>query len=66
MQSPSAPLTLRRAWRTALRTRRLLGYALAISLLVHLAITWWPLSLPADPADPPLSVTITELPVAKA
>ncbi|MEO6749617.1 MAG: DUF3108 domain-containing protein, partial [Casimicrobiaceae bacterium] len=47
---------------SVLRSGRVLAVALALSLAVHLAFTSWPISLPVDPDDVPLSATITELP----
>jgi uncharacterized protein DUF3108 len=43
--------------------RRVLVFALAVSLLFHLALTQWPVRSAEDPeASPPLAVAITELP----
>lgn len=44
------------------RTRRLLLVALALSLVLHLAVSLWPADLPAAPDATPLTATITELP----
>jgi hypothetical protein len=44
------------------RTRRLLLVALALSLLVHLAVSLWPADLASGPDATPLTATITELP----
>ena len=44
------------------RTQRLLLVALALSLLVHLAVSLWPADLTAAPDSTPLTATITELP----
>jgi hypothetical protein len=46
----------------AARARRVLWVALAISLAAHLALTLWPVRLPVDPDDEPLTATLTELP----
>src|SRR5258707_3075597 len=43
--------------------RRVLVFALAVSLLLHMALTQWPVRSAEDPeASPPLAVAITELP----
>src|SRR5450631_239279 len=43
--------------------RRVLVFALVISLLVHVALTQWPVNVADDSeASPPLAVAITELP----
>jgi len=44
------------------RTRRLLLVALALSLLIHLAVSLWPADLASAPDATPLTATITELP----
>ncbi len=44
------------------RTRRLLLVALALSLLVHLAVSLWPVDLASAPDATPLTATITALP----
>src|SRR6185437_14318496 len=62
MESLTAPPSLRFAWPPAPRAGRVLAFALAISLAVHLAFTLWPMALPDDPEDVPLTATITELP----
>lgn len=62
MQTLASPRGFRSALPAALRARRALWYALALSLAVHLAFTLWPATLPVDPDDVPLTATITELP----
>ena len=48
---------------SAWRRRSLLVLALLVSLLVHLALTQWPVSVQGEPEPlPPLSATLTELP----
>ena len=44
------------------RTRRLLLVALALSLVVHLAVSLWPADFAPSPDATPLTATITELP----
>ncbi|MCC7326940.1 MAG: DUF3108 domain-containing protein [Burkholderiales bacterium] len=44
------------------RTRRVLQITLVLSLLVHIAFTWWPYDPPLTPESTPLTATITELP----
>ncbi len=44
------------------RTRRALGVAVAVSLLLHLALTLWPVEPLEGPESTPLTATITELP----
>ena len=44
------------------RAKRVLLAALVASLLLHLAITLWPVSLDATEDAPPLKATLTELP----
>ena len=41
---------------------RVLAIALAASLALHVAATFWPVELPSDPEAVVLSATITELP----
>lgn len=62
MESLTSAPSLRFAWPPAPRAGRVLAFALAISLAVHLAFTLWPMTLPDDPEDVPLTATITELP----
>jgi Protein of unknown function (DUF3108) len=62
MQTLASPRGSSFALPAALRARRALWYALALSLAVHLALTLWPATLPVDPDDVPLTATITELP----
>lgn len=45
-----------------MRTRRLLLIALALSLVVHVAVSLWPADLANTPEATPLTATITELP----
>ncbi|MEP7063921.1 MAG: DUF3108 domain-containing protein [Betaproteobacteria bacterium] len=61
MESLAAP-SLTFTWPPAARPWRVLGYALAVSLLVHLGFTLWPMSLPTHPDDIALTATLTELP----
>ncbi len=49
-------------WLDAPRRRRLLWLALALSLVVHLAVSLWPVEPARVPDDIPLTATITELP----
>ena len=44
------------------RARRVLALALAVSAAVHLALSLWPVTLPATPDDVPLRASITEMP----
>lgn len=44
------------------RSRNLLGCALALSLLAHLAVALWPVEMPARSEPTLLSATITEMP----
>ncbi len=62
MEALAHPPTSALRWPKALRSGRALAVALAISLVVHLAFTRWPVTLPDDPDDVPLTATITELP----
>ncbi len=50
------------AARAGAHTRKLLLAALALSLIAHLAMTLWPVEMPASPDATPLAVTITEMP----
>jgi len=60
MKSPSAFVYLLDA--AARRPGRVLAVALVASLLVHLALTQWPIRPPDEVEFTPLSATITELP----
>jgi hypothetical protein len=43
-------------------SRRVFNVALAISLAVHLVLSFWPVEIGTAPETPPLQATITELP----
>lgn len=62
--SPSilAPVLRRAETLASRRVRRVLLVALVLSLVVHLAITWWPVEMPQTPDATPLTATLTELP----
>jgi hypothetical protein len=62
--SPSilAPVLQRAQTLAGRRVRRVLLVALILSLVVHLAITWWPVDMPQPPESTPLTATLTELP----
>ncbi|MEO8848005.1 MAG: DUF3108 domain-containing protein [Casimicrobiaceae bacterium] len=62
MESLAQSSSLAVRWPTATRTYRVLAVALGISLAIHLAFTEWPIALPDDPDDIPLTATLTELP----
>ncbi len=58
---PGAPTVP--AWaRPSPKTRRALWVALALSLAVHLAFSFWPATVPEEAEDIPLTATLTELP----
>ena len=59
------PSTAARTWVTRLgdrRPRRGLVLALALSIGLHVALSFWPAEVPITPDDVPLQATITELP----
>ena len=60
--SPLGPALAVASARAGTRTRRLLLGALALSLSVHLALTFWPTETPSAPEATPLAVVITQLP----
>ncbi|MEO6929927.1 MAG: hypothetical protein ABI190_12255, partial [Casimicrobiaceae bacterium] len=62
MESLAQSSSLAIRWPPATHTYRVLAVALGISLAIHLAFTEWPITLPDDPDDIPLTATLTELP----
>ena len=50
------------AGRTRRRWPRALGVALAVSAVLHLAWSLWPVQMPAAPQTEPLTATLTEMP----
>ena len=59
------PSPTARGWLAALagqRPRRGLVLALALSLILHGALSLWPVEVPTTPDDVPLQATITEMP----
>ncbi|HZQ59969.1 MAG TPA: DUF3108 domain-containing protein [Casimicrobiaceae bacterium] len=62
LASVSSTRVLERAVMRLGRPRPLLVAAFVLSVLVHLAFTFWPASLPETPEEVPLKATITELP----
>jgi len=56
--SDAHPGERRKRW----TTRRVLGVALAASLAVHVALSFWPAELGTEPETPPLQATLAELP----
>jgi hypothetical protein len=60
---PLASPSLRAAQTLAgTHTRRALGAALALSLLVHFALSFWPVPAPENSDSVPLTATLTEMP----
>src|SRR5450432_540485 len=63
MMKPTSPASASWVRALARNPRRVLVFALGISLLVHVALTQWPVNVAEDAAaPPPLAVAITELP----
>ena len=65
---PASPLTSTRVALPSVgtRTRRVLAVALALSLAVHVAFTFWPTNGSEPPESTPLTATITEMPAPPA